>query len=49
MKVEERPCDPGMKGCILYGRFTFSSPEKNTPSRQRELEENDPSSKKKSE
>jgi len=39
MKIEGRPCDPGMKGCILYGRFTFSDPEKNTPSRQRELDE----------
>lgn len=39
MRVEGKPCDPGMKGCILYGRFTFSNPEKNTPSRQRELEE----------
>lgn len=24
-----RPCDPGMKGCILAGRFRFSNPEKN--------------------
>ncbi len=22
-------CDPGMKGCILAGRFVFSNPEKN--------------------
>lgn len=39
MRVEGKPCDPGMKGCILYGRFTFSVEEKNTPSRKRELEE----------
>ncbi len=45
MKVEGRPCDPGMKGCILYGRFTFSNPEKNTPSRQRALDEKEPSKK----
>lgn len=24
-----RPCDPGMKGCILHGRFRFSNEEKN--------------------
>lgn len=23
------PCDPGMKGCILAGRFRFSNPAKN--------------------
>lgn len=39
MRVEGKPCDPGMKGCILYGRFTFSTAEKNTPSRQREIEQ----------
>lgn len=22
-------CDPGMKGCILFGRFRFSTDEKN--------------------
>ncbi len=29
-RVENRPCDPGMKGCILAGRFVFSDPAKNT-------------------
>ncbi|MGD8618613.1 MAG: hypothetical protein PVH54_05430 [Gammaproteobacteria bacterium] len=33
-RVKGRPCDPGMKGCILYGRFEFSNPEKNRPSRR---------------
>ncbi len=28
-RVEGRPCDPGMKGCVLFGRFVFSTPEKN--------------------
>lgn len=28
-----RPCDPGMKGCILYGRFRFSNQAKNRPAR----------------
>jgi hypothetical protein len=22
-------CDPGLKGCILHGRFRFSNPDKN--------------------
>ena len=29
-RVENRPCDPGMKGCILAGRFVFSNEAKNT-------------------
>lgn len=28
-KVADRPCDPGMKGCVLAGRFRFSNPAKN--------------------
>ncbi len=24
-----KPCDPGMRGCILHGRFTFANPDKN--------------------
>ena len=30
-KVNRLPCDPGMKGCVLYGRFVFSNPAKNRP------------------
>ncbi len=30
-KVQQRPCDPGMKGCILSGRFVFNDEEKNRP------------------
>jgi hypothetical protein len=30
-RVLNRPCDLGMKGCVLYGRFTFSDPAKNRP------------------
>jgi len=33
-RVKGRPCDPGMKGCVLFGRFEFSSPEKNRPARR---------------
>lgn len=28
-KVNGLTCDPGMKGCVLYGRFVFASPGKN--------------------
>lgn len=29
-KVEQSPCDPGMKGCVLAGRYFFTdSDEKN--------------------
>ena len=30
VRVQQRKCDPGMKGCILAGRFVFSQDEKNT-------------------
>jgi hypothetical protein len=33
-RVKGRPCDPGMKGCVLFGRFEFSDPEKNRPARR---------------
>lgn len=29
-KVQQRKCDPGMKGCILAGRFVFANDDKNT-------------------
>ncbi len=29
--VKERVCDPGMKGCVLAGRFRFSNETKNRP------------------
>lgn len=28
-KVKQLPCDPGMRGCVLHGRFVFSNPAKN--------------------
>lgn len=31
--VKDRPCDPGMKGCVLAGRFRFSNETKNRPPR----------------
>jgi len=33
-RVPGRACDPGMKGCILFGRFTFSTETKNRPPKQ---------------
>ncbi len=33
LKVNNLPCDTGMKGCILYGRFEFSNPAKNRPAK----------------
>ena len=30
-RVSKLPCDPGMRGCVLYGRFVFSNPAKNRP------------------
>ena len=37
-KVNKLPCDPGMKGCVLSGRFVFSNPAKNRPLRPAALE-----------
>ena len=28
-KVNGLTCEPGMKGCVLYGRYVFASSEKN--------------------
>lgn len=30
-RVANRSCDPGMKGCILAGRYRFSNEAKNRP------------------
>ena len=38
-KVKDLPCDPGMKGCVLYGRFAFSVDEKNSPAVKRKLKD----------
>lgn len=37
-RVAGRACDPGMKGCILAGRFRFSNEEKNRPPRRQAAE-----------
>ncbi len=30
-RVKNIPCDPGMKGCVLYGRFVWADESKNRP------------------
>ena len=42
-RVAGRPCDPGMKGCVLAGRFRFSNDAKNRPPRSRPAEAEPPS------
>ena len=37
-RVKQQPCDPGMKGCVLYGRHRFSVAEKNSPAVKRKLD-----------
>jgi hypothetical protein len=32
-KVSQFACDPGMRGCVLYGRFVFSNQAKNRPAK----------------
>jgi len=32
--VKGLPCDPGMKGCVLFGRVTFANPAKNRPKKE---------------
>lgn len=34
--VKGKKCDPGMKGCVLFGRFVFSNTKKNRPGGPRE-------------
>ena len=38
-KVNNLPCDPGMKGCVLYGRFVFANDDKNERLRQKKARE----------
>lgn len=30
-RVNNLPCSPGMKGCVLFGRFTWADESKNRP------------------
>jgi hypothetical protein len=35
-KVAGRPCDPGMKGCVLAGRYVFANEDKNVRLREKQ-------------
>jgi len=35
-KVNDLPCDPGMKGCELYGRYAFFDDGKNARLKQKQ-------------
>ena len=38
-KVAGKPCDPGMKGCVLAGRFAFFNEDKNKRLREKQARE----------
>ena len=38
-KVNNLPCDPGMKGCVLHGRYVFANDDKNTRLKQKKAGE----------
>ena len=38
-KVNNLPCDPGMKGCVLHGGFVFANDDKNQRLRQKKARE----------
>lgn len=42
-KVNNLPCDPGMKGCILAGRFVFVNEDKNKRLREKQARDGTPS------
>jgi hypothetical protein len=32
-RVNNMPCNPGMKGCVLFGRFIWADATKNRPAK----------------
>lgn len=32
-RINNLPCDPGMKGCVLFGRFVWADASKNRPAK----------------
>ena len=34
-RINDLPCDPGMKGCVLAGRYVFASEDKNRRLREK--------------
>ncbi len=41
-KIQNLPCDPGMKGCVLAGRFVFANEDKNERLREKKTRDNFP-------
>jgi len=41
-KINNLPCDPGMKGCVLAGRFVFANEDKNKRLREQSAHKNEP-------
>jgi hypothetical protein len=35
-RVNNLPCDPGMKGCVLAGRYVFANEDKNKRLREKQ-------------
>ena len=35
-RIDNLPCDPGMKGCVLAGRFVFADEAKNVRLREKQ-------------
>ena len=40
-KINNLPCDPGMKGCVLAGRFVFANEDKNRRLREKQSQGSD--------
>jgi hypothetical protein len=38
-KVNNLPCNPGMKGCVLAGRYVFADESKNARLREKQARE----------
>lgn len=38
-RVNDLPCDPGMKGCVLFGRYVFANEDKNARLREKQARE----------
>jgi hypothetical protein len=38
-KLNDLPCDPGMKGCVLAGRYVFADESKNVRLREKQARE----------
>ena len=41
-RVNNLPCDPGMKGCVLHGRYVFANDAKNSRLKQKKAQKPDP-------